>query len=155
MNPRFPVREVMKRTMANLEFIERHATIRGPFDTTQLINSFLGAFVHVKERFDQYIPKTALPVAGWPVITTLAPHKPPKHLRQLVRRVRNGIAHGNIKLVAGDRNIIASIQLWNIPSGSKKRDWETEIGIQQLHELLDCFFEMMSPILKQHEKRSE
>jgi hypothetical protein len=46
MMPHEPVLDMMRRTMANLAFIERNATSGGPFEVTQLINSFLGALAH-------------------------------------------------------------------------------------------------------------
>jgi hypothetical protein len=38
--PTEPIRDIMRRTIANLEFVERHATPNGPYEVTQLLNSF-------------------------------------------------------------------------------------------------------------------
>ena len=51
MNPEDPVRDVMRRTMFNLRFIEEHQEQNGPFEVTQLVNSFLGALAHPWEHF--------------------------------------------------------------------------------------------------------
>ena len=42
MMPHEPVLDIMRRTMINLEFVQRHAGGAGPFEVTQLVNSFLG-----------------------------------------------------------------------------------------------------------------
>ena len=51
MMPQEPVRDILRRTIANLEFIEAYATLDGPYRTTQLLNSFLGALAHPWEQF--------------------------------------------------------------------------------------------------------
>jgi hypothetical protein len=150
MRPSYPVREIMLRTIRNLEFIEAHATVKGPYDTTQLINSFLGAFVHVKERFDQRVPTVAFPPPGWPPIQTNAPHARPQTLRQFVRLVRNGISHGNVEIRGGRR--IDGIRIWNTAPRSRVRNWEADISEAELRQLLFAFVKLMTPILRQHER---
>jgi hypothetical protein len=41
-----PVRDIMRRTMQNLKFVEGHRGANGPYEVTQLLNSFLGALAH-------------------------------------------------------------------------------------------------------------
>ena len=41
--PHDPVRDIMRRTMHNLKFVEARAGADGPYEVTQLVNSFLGA----------------------------------------------------------------------------------------------------------------
>lgn len=59
--PSEPVRDIMRRTMANLDFIEKNAQPDGPFEVTQLINSFLGALAHPWEALQADL--LALPLA--------------------------------------------------------------------------------------------
>jgi hypothetical protein len=149
MRPRYPIREIMLRTIRNLQFIEAQATLKGPYDTTQLINSFLGAFVHVKERFDGRIPTVSFPPPGWPSIQTNTPHRHPRNLRQFIRSVRNGISHGNVELLGKEK--INGIRIWNTPPGSSVRNWEADISEAELRQLLIAFVKLMTPILRQHE----
>jgi len=135
--------------MRNLEFIQAHATVKGPYDTTQLINSFLGAFVHVKERFDNLIPQVPYPPPNWPDIKTNANYKSPANLRQFVRFVRNGISHGNVEILGQGK--ISGVRIWN--TNSKVRNWEADISEDDLGKLLRAFVTIMTPILRQHEKR--
>ena len=41
-----PLLDIMRRSMANLAFVEAHAGPSGPYEVTQLINTFLGALTH-------------------------------------------------------------------------------------------------------------
>ncbi|MGN6370354.1 MAG: HEPN family nuclease [Phycisphaerae bacterium] len=154
MTPRYPVREMMRRTMRNLQFLQDRATLKGPYATTQLINSFLCALVHIKEKYDRHIPQTILPVPGWNVITT-SPFIAPKTIRALVVLLRHAVAHGNVEMLpdSGQRNgEVAFIRLWNVPPSTNKKNWEATISVQDLGTLLDSFVELMTPILRQHEQ---
>jgi hypothetical protein len=68
MMPTEPLRDIMRRTIANLEFIERKATPSGPFEVTQLVNSYLGALAHPWERLRVELNEMPLGSAGWPAI---------------------------------------------------------------------------------------
>jgi hypothetical protein len=80
--PTEPIRDVMRRTMANLAFIERHKSDSGPYEVTQLINSFLGALAHPWEDMKSELRHMGLANAsarGWPrstrnVLLTLIPN---------------------------------------------------------------------------------
>jgi len=50
----------MRRTMANLEFVEAHSGPNGPYEATQLIDSFLGALAHPWETMGDDLPKLPL-----------------------------------------------------------------------------------------------
>ena len=70
MMPFEPVLDIMRRTMENLEFVERHANKDGPYEVTQLINSFLGALAHPWEEFQAELLQMPLADAaakGWPI----------------------------------------------------------------------------------------
>src|SRR5438876_2348403 len=100
MMPRVPVGDLMRRTMENLAFVEAHADPNGPFEVTQLVNSFLGALAHPWEKFTAELGKVSIAQAeadGWPRLTKeYATDRDPRDLGELLRLVRNGMAHGNI-----------------------------------------------------------
>ena len=64
MMPHVPVLDTMRRTMMNLAFLERHSAEDGPFEVTQLINSFLGALAHPWETPRADLPTASLAEAG-------------------------------------------------------------------------------------------
>lgn len=151
-NPRLTL---IERTEANLIHIELSPKdrVRGPFEVTQLINSFLIAFIHSREYWLDQIPTTPLPIYGWPAIHTEAKYQAnaPDNLRKLVRVIRNALAHGNLEILPDtyqgeieDRNI-GFVRLWNTPPESEVVIWETTITVADLRQLLTLFL----PIAKQ------
>ena len=68
MMPHEPTRDMMRRTMKNLEFIESHAKIYGLFEVTQLVNSFLSALAHPWEVHNRSL---SLCVAAQPYASKL------------------------------------------------------------------------------------
>ena len=87
MMPHESVRDIMRRTMHNLEFVEARAGLDGPYEVTQLINSFLGALAHPWEAYRNDLTAMSLAVAhtaGWPVIAKERPSdREPDSLRPL------------------------------------------------------------------------
>ena len=145
MIPQEPVRDVMQRTMFNLQFIEEHQALHGPFEVTQLVNSFLGALAHPWEQFKEELKEITLSEAeaqGWPPI-----HKErdtdtdPQNLGQLLRLMRNGIAHGNIEFRPDTDNQIRAIRLWN-NNEKGRRTWGTILTIDVMRTLLVRFVEL-------------
>lgn len=143
MNPEVPVRDIMRRTMFNLHRIESQASDDGPYEVTQLVNSFLGALAHPWERFKQQLNSISLPVAesqGWPrVIKERNEDSDPKNLGDLVRLLRNGIAHGNIIFIPDSNNEIRAIQLWNTDPRTERRTWGAVLTVDVLRQLLNHF----------------
>lgn len=97
------VRDFAKRTQHNLKVIRKHhAKGDEVYVVTQLINSMLGLLVLPKEHFYESIPTTSLEELrddDWPESVLSGHAKAPKHLRDLVRLLRNSIAHFNIEFV--------------------------------------------------------
>jgi hypothetical protein len=89
---------VMERTIWKLEFIDKHKQPTGPFEVTQLVNSFLGALAHPWEELQAEFKRRTIEEAeknGWPKVSKDSPEDmDPKHLGDLLRLMRHGIAHG-------------------------------------------------------------
>lgn len=148
--PTFRVKDLMERTKQNLDFVwTRHKEFK-LWEVTQLVNSFLGAFVHVKEAFYKEIPDEPYPKPGWPVIRTDPGYRDPKNQREFVRWIRNALAHGNIDCIPDEQDDIAAIHIWNYDLSCSKT-WGAQIPINDVKQLLDEFVNLMTPILEQHE----
>jgi hypothetical protein len=83
MMPHEPVRDVMRRTMQNLQFVETHKDPNGPYEVTQLLNSFLGALAHPWEKYQVELCSKSLSEAakiGWPDILQRASHRSRSYL---------------------------------------------------------------------------
>ena len=82
MNPQDRVPDLMRRTMMNLRFIEEQKQQNGPFEVTQLVNSFLGALAHPWEQFRSELDRLSLPDAeqdGWPHLANERSEDQPPH----------------------------------------------------------------------------
>jgi len=145
--PTQPVLDIMRRTMLNLEFIEVHADPAGPYEVTQLINSFLGALAHPFEAMRTELMSLSLAettTLGWPSITK---EKPTDNeltcLGDLIRLMRNGLAHGNVEFLDGGDGQISSLRIWNIDPRTRTRTWGTVLSIDALRLLLCRFVELI------------
>lgn len=153
MMPHIHVLDMMRRTMVNLEFVERHSARNGPFEVTQLINSYLAALVHPWEELMADLPNTTLSVAraaGWPI-----PEKqggsspPPETLGDVFRLLRNGVAHGNLTLLSDGRGQIHAIRIENY--NRNQLTWRGVITVAEMRILLHRFVALVEEI--DHEAR--
>ena len=146
MMPEEPLRDVMRRTMFNLRLIEEQATKGGPYEVTQLVNSFLGALAHPWEKFKVELAAISLSESvarGWPQIhKEFSTDKDPENLGDLLRLLRHGIAHGNIEFLPDECNKIEEIKIWNVNPHNNQRTWGTVLSDKLMHELLDRFVEL-------------
>jgi hypothetical protein len=145
--PTQPVLDVMRRTMVNLEFVEARSSRNGPYEVTQLINSFLGALAHPLEEFSEELK--SLPVSeavnrGWPAIGKEWPtDREPRSMDELIRLLRNAVAHGNVEFLPDGRGEINALRLWNIDSRSKQRTWGAIVTVDNTRKLLTLFVDLI------------
>jgi len=95
------IRDFAERTRLNLRAIERLETDgHDVYEVTQLVNSTLGLLVFPQQEFVVRIPETPLTELvrdGWPVPTVRRGADRVNNLNQLIRYLRNAIAHFNIQ----------------------------------------------------------
>jgi HEPN family protein len=149
-----PVKDLMHRTMYNLKFIEDLKGPNGPYEVTQLINSFLGAMAHQWEEWRKELTEITLEQAqqeGWPVIVTDEESEDtPKSLGDLIRVMRNAIAHGNLAFVSlSQGGEIEMVDLWN--RGGGKDTWRARVHVKDLRSFLDRFFELANKLYDREE----
>ncbi len=162
-----PVLLLMYRTIHNLEFIDRHKSHGGPFEVTQLINSFLAVVAHPWDRLlDQRkleqikLESRQFRECGFPVFPSLPVEGNPTRVDDayhLLRVLRNGMAHGNMELL--DRKTlrrmvqtgplprvredeIAGIKLWNRASDTAPITWCTALSIYDLQQTLTAMMRL-------------
>jgi len=145
------------RTRKNLEFIEAH---RGDADSqvyefTQLINSLLGLLVFPKENFFRSIPETPLSelvAAGWPDIKPVQGCLKEDNLRQLVRTLRNGIAHFNLEFTTNAQNELSGVRIWNTRWNDSTRKlestWKAELTTEELKTIVYKFIAIIETMMK-------
>jgi len=137
-----PVRDLMIRTMAILETIDtlRRQGQRDVYEVTQLVNSFLGALAHPSEQWEEAFQKRtgrAERFAGWPTLSTDDERDDElAHPGEALKKLRNAMAHGNVKFLSDAEGDIAKVRLWNLtPDGYW--DWGTTLTVRELREILE------------------
>jgi hypothetical protein len=143
MMPTEPVIEMMRRTLFNLKFVECHKTDAGPYEVTQLVNSFLAGLAHPWEKLrDDLNQKTLAQAAqmGWPVLhKELEKDIEPANLGEQIALVRHAFAHGNVEFLPGPNGEIGGVRFWNKKNGV--RTWGSTATVADLRAFLQCFVE--------------
>ena len=114
------------------------------YEVTQLINSLLGLLVFPREEFVGKIPyKTIkeLIKEGWPIPRIKGHYTQANNLNQLVRYLRNAIAHCNVKFNSDKNKKITGLELWNEDMQTKVITWHAELTIDEIdiigHKFID------------------
>ena len=150
MNYRDLVKDFAQRTKTNLETL-RALQIESPdkqvFEVTQLINSLLGLLVFPQERFYGKIPKTPieeLPASGWAVPQVYGEFDQVENLYQLVKYLRNAVAHFNIEFTADEWGQINGLIVWNCKdTQGKKINWRAKLTLNDLEKITDRFIDLI------------
>jgi hypothetical protein len=148
MLPHEQVLDIMRRTMVNLAFIEQSASSHGPFEVTQLINSFLGALAHPWENLRNELNLMSIVDAkdqGWPIprAERTTDHAP-TNLGDLIRLLRNGVAHGNISFLPGGQGQIVALRIEN-RNKQGRRTWGVIITPEKMRRFLERFVALVEP----------
>lgn len=134
--------DFVARTRQNLDLIRRQrARGEDAFEVTQLINSLLGLLVFPQQAFFSSIPDkplTQLEGEGWPVPPVIGDFPDVDTLGDLVRYLRNAIAHFNIEFRPDRQGHVHAVQLWNCDRNGKET-WRTELSLLELEALADKF----------------
>jgi hypothetical protein len=140
------IRDFALRTRKNLRAIdELHSKGADVFEVTQLVNSTLGLLVFPQQRYVESIPEIPLDKLqqmGWPVPHTRRGFAQVAHLRELIRYLRNAIAHCNIKFLEDGENQIRGLRVWNVRSNGR-RNWEAELNVADLRDLTERLIELL------------
>ena len=139
------VKDFAKRTKLNLSLIqEHHKKGNEAYEVTQLINSCLGLLVLPQQNFIRSIPETPIDKLiddGWIIPTVDGNYPQVKDLNELMRYMRNAIAHCNIEFISDSEDKLKSIKIWNKNRG--KTTWAATLGLKELESLLDKFIDLI------------
>lgn len=138
------VADFATRTLRNLDLIQARVLLdEDVYPVTQLWNSLLGLIVLPHERELRRIPErpmTELWSEGWPRVT--APESRTEHetLHELLRDLRNAVAHFNVDFEVGLNREITSVTVWTQPLGTDRasrssRRWEGRMTVTELESL--------------------
>jgi len=150
------VRDFADRTKKNLDLL-RDLQLQNPeaeiFEVTQLMNSMLGLLVFPQQSFVTKIPNVPLSQlreSGWPIPRIMGEYPQVKDLNQLVRYLRNAIAHFNIRFMVDEKRQISGLQFWNTRErrmkGGKRREeitWKAELSLDEIETITYRFIDLM------------
>jgi hypothetical protein len=139
------VKDFATRTKANLALIQTAAkTGQDAYEVTQFINSLLGLLIFPQQEFYDKIPKTKLADLekdGWPIPRVCNNYKQVRNLSELLRYLRNSIAHFGLSFTAKKEHIDGII-IWNtLPSG--QINWKAELKIEELERITDKVMQLL------------
>ena len=159
LNPRNQTLEFAKRSRKNLEFIETaYAEGSDVHPVTQLTLSMLGLVVFPwgeRKQIEAIAKKKTLQdleSEGWPTWNILQDDykdNPTNNLYTLTRRLRNAVAHGQVKFTSDsgkieDVKILVEDKRSSKGSKTKKRDfWVAEIEATKLRAFCFKFFDFI------------
>jgi hypothetical protein len=145
--PTEPVLDIMRRTIANLKFVEAHKAPDGPFEVTQLLNSFMGALAHPWEAMREdlnTLPPTLATERGWPRVgKEREGDEEPGSVGRLLHLLRNAVAHGNVEFLSDGHGEMQAVRLWNIDPRNNRRTWGAIVTVDDLRQLLFKFVELI------------
>jgi hypothetical protein len=141
------VRDFAERTRKNLSAIERLGSAGDEvYEVTQLVNSMLGLLVFPREEFVNEIPELALgdlEADGWQVPRVVGELPQAANLRELVRYLRNAIAHFNVRFVGDGSQVITVLRLCNTEPRRNRRTWEADLGVEELRAIAEPFVDLL------------
>lgn len=119
--PADPLLDIMRRSLINLEFIYKNHEKHAVYEITQLVNTFLGAFIHPFERsskgraFIAYFAARPTPID----VTYQIREGDNVTYYDFIQYIRHALAHGNMRYNPNAIKQIESITIWNVRNGSK------------------------------------
>ncbi|MFT4038726.1 MAG: HEPN family nuclease [Thermomicrobiales bacterium] len=152
IRPDDAMHEVMRRTLLNLDFIAVHKSPAGPYEVTQLVNSFAGAMIYPweKQRYNALAHYKQIDLAearlkGWPVLEKeLDTDVEPANYHVMLGYIRNAFAHGNIEFIS-NKDVIGALRIWNCEFREpKKRNWGAIVTIRDIEVFLMFFCDLAS-----------
>jgi hypothetical protein len=146
-----------RRTRANLDFIEavkqsdvaeNRSEVR-VFEVTQLVNSLLGLLVFPKQRYWDQIPDDLYCVwvekHGWPVCD-IEWLRTEDTLRELIRRLRNGLCHDRFKFAKGSDGQVGGLEVSDQKSDEGKAEFRVKLSINDLRAIAYRFSTLIESI---------
>ncbi|ACI52469.1 hypothetical protein Gdia_2732 [Gluconacetobacter diazotrophicus PA1 5] len=117
--PSDPLLDIMRRSLINLDFIEANYQDHGLYEVTQLVNTFLGAFIHPFEKSAKGKEFISYFRARPPPVPFAAKTAEDFNYLEFIYFVRHALAHGDLHYNANKIKQIESITLWNSKYGEK------------------------------------
>jgi hypothetical protein len=149
MNYENLVKDFALRTQKNLHAL-RNLQASDPksevYEVTQLMNSMLGLLVFPQQQYVTNIPKVPLSTLasqGWPVPKIVGDYPQVEDLNQLVRFLRNAVAHFNLKFLSDSDGRIRGLEVWNRDPRRQAVTWKAELSVEDIEKISQKFIELI------------
>ncbi|MBL7241037.1 hypothetical protein CFR78_14340 [Komagataeibacter rhaeticus] len=146
--PSDPLLDIIRRSIANLEFIEANYETHALYEVTQLVNTFLGALIHPFEKsskgkqFIEHFSNKPVPIdVHYKIIS-----EGNISYYGFLKCIRHALAHGNIRYNPDKVKRIQSIDFWN--KEDNKKTFRCTISVYQMKRLLVDFKICLEQIYK-------
>lgn len=140
------VKDFACRTRANLRVLRLLRDQGGEvYDVTALINSMLGLLIFPQQAYVDSLPEVPLDrllEQGWPAPRVIGSYPQVRSLRELVRYLRNAIAHFNIEFLSSN-GTIDGIVVWNVEPRTSKTTWKASLSLHDLDVISQRFVELL------------
>jgi hypothetical protein len=143
------VKDFAERTRKNLHLL-RQLQQKDPdqeiLEVTQLINSMLGLLVFPQQRYFNQIPQpplSELKDQGWPIPQVVGDYPQVSVLRELVRYLRNAVAHFNVEFTVGENQQISGLKVWNYDPRRRRTTWKAELTLEQIEDITERFLDIL------------
>lgn len=142
------VKVFAERTRENLKIIDdlkdnHNAEHIEVFEITQFLNSCLGLLVFPRKVCLNNFPQMPLRTDDWLVSFADGGFPQPKSIQQLVRHLRNGIAHCYLKLFPDDKNEIKSIRVWDECPNCHVKNWQVTWNVPDFRKFVIKFSDIL------------
>lgn len=136
-----------RKNLSALRTLQQSQPDSEVYEITQLINSMLGLLVFPQQRYMNRIPKmplNELSEQGWSIPKVVGNYPQVENLNQLVRYLRNAIAHFNLEFVSDGYGKIQGLIVWNTdPRRNGEITWKAELTIQDIENITDKFTNLL------------
>jgi hypothetical protein len=143
------VKDFALRTLKNLNAlrdIQRNQPSVEVYEITQLINSMLGLLVFPQQRYVNNIPKVPLAELAnrdWPIPEVVGNYPQVKNLNQLLRYLRNAIAHFNLEFISDENKNIEGLRVWNVDPRTGEITWKARLTKDDIEKISRKFVELL------------
>ena len=106
--------------------------------------SMLGLLIFPQQRYWENIPEIPLNELvnqGWPIPEIDGDYPQVQNLRELVRYLRNAIAHCNLKFLCDEREQINGLLVWN--TRGNQTTWKAKLTIRDIEMITDRFISLL------------
>lgn len=142
------VQDFAIRTRKNLELLrayQKEHPEEEVYEVTQLINSMLGLLVFPKESFFNRIPPIPISTLfdqGWPVPKVVGDYSQAKDFKEIIRYLRNAIAHKNLEFKSNEHGHIEGLYVWN--KVGDQITWKAELSLEDIEGITNRLIEILT-----------